>query len=291
MTGYRNLILSPLCPQKPNSSVRNDSLRPAKASYPKAHVVHYDSMKISPTPFSSNSSGQYADIKVGRNQSWQQVYIKESTSSLHEVKVLARVRQYFPAEAIQTILAVDEENRNVSFKRFQGQTLNEIRLQYYHGQSPFHISSRQHQCRIEKWLIDLDLRRASDVLAAYQKSFRLVSSGSYSEQEICDFTMSACYIIAGSRTSTALIVLASLMVLSAVACLSRISWTYQSAFMVKVMELCGTNLTVRLFCSTRTEQRDFSPFRSPSAFETDTEEMSWFPWKWTHHLCSMLTMR
>ena len=150
MTGYRNLILSPLCPQKPNASVRNESLRPATASYPKAHVVHYDPMKFSPTPFSSNSSGQYADIKVGRNQSWQQVYIKKSTSSLHEVKVLARVRQHFPAEAIQTILAVNEENRNVSFKRFQGQTLNEIRLQYYHGQSPFYISLKQHQCRIEK---------------------------------------------------------------------------------------------------------------------------------------------
>ena len=187
MTGYRNLILSPLCPQNKSASVRNNSLRPAIASYPKAHVVHCNTVEVPPTPFSSNSSGQYADIKIGRNQRWQQVYIKQSTSSLYEVEVLARVRQHFPAETTQTILAVDVENRNVSFKRFQGQTLNAIRLGYYHGQSPFHTSLDQLQYRIHQWFIDLDLRRASDVLAAYQKSFRIVPSSSCSEQKIHKF--------------------------------------------------------------------------------------------------------
>ena len=181
MTGYRNLILSPLCPQKPNVSVRNDSLRPDTASYAKAHIVRYDPMKFSPTPFSSNSSGRYADIRTGRNQSWQQVYIKQSSSSLHEAKILARVRQHFPAETVQTILAVDEENGNVSFKRFHGRTLNEIRRRYHHGEALFPTSSEQLRYCTEQWLIDLELRRASDVLAAYQDSFRLVSPSSCSE--------------------------------------------------------------------------------------------------------------
>ena len=131
MTGYRNLILSPLGPQNPNLSLRNDPLQPATASYPKAHVVHHDHLQLSPTPFSSNSCGQYTDIRIGRNQSWQQVYIKQSSSSLHEVKVLARVKQRFPAETIQTVLAVDEEHRNVFFKRFHGQTLNERKRSEY----------------------------------------------------------------------------------------------------------------------------------------------------------------
>lgn len=187
MTGYRNLILSPLSLQNPNTSVRNDSLRPDTASYARAHKVRYDPMKFSPTPFSSNSSGLYADIKIGRNQSWQQVFIKQSTSSLQEAKILARVRQHFPAETIQTILAVDEGNRSVSFKRFHGQTLNQIRLRYHHGQALFPDSSEQLRYRTEQWFIDLDLRRASDILAAYQHSFSFVSPNSCPGQQIHRF--------------------------------------------------------------------------------------------------------
>ena len=183
MTGYRSIILSPLCPQSPSASVTNNSFRPPTVSYPKAHAVRYDPEEVAPTPFSSNSSGRYADIRTGGNQSWQQAYIKQSTSSLHEVKVIAGVREHFPVEMIQAILAVDEENSNVSFKRFQGQTLNEIRLRYHHRQSPLHLS----QYHLEQWFIDLELRRASDVLAAYQKSFRPVSSSSCSKQKIHSF--------------------------------------------------------------------------------------------------------
>ena len=119
-----------------------------------------------------------------RDRTWQQVYIKNSNSVLREVEVLSSVKQYFPVESVQTVLAVDEVKKDVFFKRFPGEVLNEIRLQYHHGQSILHGDLGQLHCRTEEWFIDLELRRAEDVLAAYQNSFRLMSPVNCSEQQI-----------------------------------------------------------------------------------------------------------
>lgn len=137
------------------------------------------------TVFSSNSSGRYADIMRATDRTWQQVYIKHSEYAMLEVEALPRVRQYFTVEAVQDVLAVDEDRRDVFFKRFHGETLNEVRLRYHHDQSPVHGSLEELHYRTDEWFIDLDLRRASDVLAAYQKSFRHnMSPVNCSEQNI-----------------------------------------------------------------------------------------------------------
>lgn len=93
-----------------------------------------------------------------------------------EVEVLSSVRQYVPAETVQTVLAVDQGTRDIFFKRFQGETLNEIRLRYHRGKSPIHEHPEELHYRTDEWFIGLDLRRASDVLAAYQTSSRHESS-------------------------------------------------------------------------------------------------------------------
>lgn len=183
--GYRDMILGPLCPQKCTTSAKDNLRWPASPSYAKANMIRGDPTELRRTAFSSNSNGRYADIMRNTDQTWQQVYIKNSTSALLEVEVLQSLRQYFPVETIQIVLAVDEHKRDIFFKRFQGETLNEVRLRYYHGQSPVSDHLEELYYRSDEWFIDLDLRRASDVLAAYQRSFRhKMSPINCSEQNI-----------------------------------------------------------------------------------------------------------
>lgn len=183
--GYWVLILNPLYPQKCTASARDNVLWPVRPSYARANMARRDSTELPSNTFSSNSNGRYADIMRATDLTWQQVYIKNSISALLEVEAHSKVRQFFPVESVQTILAVDEERRDVFFKRFAGETLNEVRLRYHHGQIPVHGRLEELHYRSDEFFIDLDLRRASDVLAAYQKSFGTNrSSINCSEQNI-----------------------------------------------------------------------------------------------------------
>ena len=118
------------------------------------------------------------------DEGFQQVYMKTSASGLHEAEILAQVRKHFPAESVQTILAVHENQNSVSFKRFHGETLNEVRLRYQNGHSPLLSNLARMNCRTERWFIDLEIRLARDVLAAYERSFGPVSPVNCSEQSI-----------------------------------------------------------------------------------------------------------
>ncbi|KAL2041524.1 hypothetical protein N7G274_005906 [Stereocaulon virgatum] len=52
-----------------------------------------------------------------------------------------------------------------------GETLNEIRLRYCHGQGSVSKDARGKSCLSDEWFVDVDFRRARDVLAAYMRSF------------------------------------------------------------------------------------------------------------------------
>ena len=171
--------------QQYGTSARDELPRSAQPSYAKASTIRDDPTELRCTAFSSNSKGRYADITRTTDQTWQQVYIKNSSSVLREVKMVSLVRQYFPVSTVQEVLAFDEGRRDLLFKRFQGATLNEVRLQYHHRQNPVHGHLKELHYRIDEWFIDLNLRRASDVLAAYPRSFRHdVSPANCSEQSI-----------------------------------------------------------------------------------------------------------
>lgn len=174
-------------PHRYKPSVNKDPLWPDNPSYPKVRIIRYGTGNYLRTPVSSNSSGSYANIMRYGDQTWQRGFIKNSLSVLREAYVLANVRKCFPIESVQTILAVDEDKRNIFFKHFRGETQNEVRLRYCHGQSPFQSHRKQPQRRTDEWFIDIDLRRASDVLAAYQESFRHMQPGKCSEQNIHKF--------------------------------------------------------------------------------------------------------
>ena len=166
--GYRTFILGPLYSRTWSFPV---IVRPTQIVYPKTAVIRYDPIELPCTPFSSNSSGRYADIMRPEDDKFQQVYMKTSASELHTAEVLAQVMKHFPVENIQAILAVHEEKSSISFRRFHGETLNEVRLQYHNGHSPLSSHLDRMHCRTEKWFIDLELRRARDVLVAYERSF------------------------------------------------------------------------------------------------------------------------
>lgn len=174
--GYQDLILSPLYPHHYKTTAEPHLSWLANPSYVKPDIVLEDPIELSRTAFTSNFKGRYADIMRSMDQTWHQVYIKNSVSAMLEVELLSSVRQYVPAETVQTVLAVDRGTRDIFFKRFQGETLNEIRLRYHRGKSPIHEHPEELHYRTDEWFIDLDLRRASDVLDAYQTSSRHESS-------------------------------------------------------------------------------------------------------------------
>ena len=185
---YTDLMLIPLHPQDYSAQPEDEFSESARPFYAKASKIRTKEANLSYSPFSSNSNGLHADIMRTIDDVWHNVYIKRTRSALQEVKVLPMVRHYFPEQSVQNILAVDEERKEIFFKRFQGETLSEARLRYHHGQRPFSGHLKDLKPYSDEWFIDLDLRRASDVLAAYQRSFGCKMSPVHCfEQEIHTF--------------------------------------------------------------------------------------------------------
>ena len=119
MNGYWDLILSPMHSQEHGTSTRNELPRPAQLSYAKANTIRDDPTELKCTTFASHSKGRYADIMRTTDQTWQQVYIKNSKSVLLEAKKISLVWQYYPVSTVQEVLASDEGKRELLFKRFK----------------------------------------------------------------------------------------------------------------------------------------------------------------------------
>ena len=183
-----DLILIPSHPQDRSTPPNHEFYEFARSSYAKASKIRPENTDLSYTAFSSNSNGRYADIMRTTDTIWQKVYIKRTFSALQEVRTLPMVRHYFPVASTQNILAVDEEREEIFFKYFQGETLSELRLRHHHGQRPVSGRLKDLSPYSDEWFIDLDLRRASDTLAAYRESFGCkMSQVSCSAQEIHSF--------------------------------------------------------------------------------------------------------
>ena len=82
------------------------------------------------------------------------------------------VQRYFPNQCVQIIAAAEQACGRIFFERFNGETLNEILLRYHQGLGPVNDNWEGRICLSDEWFIDLDLRRARDVLAVYADSFR-----------------------------------------------------------------------------------------------------------------------
>ena len=186
-TGYRGLYFTPL--QRRAAPLRpfTDSILHLEQSFPAVyHIRGEDTTTL--TRFSSNSKGSHADVLTSANLGWQPVYIKEAQSVPNELAALPSVRHHFPKESMQILAAAQPALQRLFFQRFTGETLNEIRLRYCHGQGPVSKDTSGRNCLSDEWFVDVDLRRARDVLAVYIRSFRPGDdSASCAQQHIHSF--------------------------------------------------------------------------------------------------------
>ncbi|KAL9126119.1 MAG: hypothetical protein Q9217_004780 [Psora testacea] len=170
--GYWSLYFAPLQWQRPDTSHGMKPVQPAEYSYPIVHDIRDDGTPFAPTPFSSNSTGLYAKIVTSSGPNWQRVYVKTAHSVPAELGAFPMVRQWFPNGSVQTIAAAEPATGRIFFGRFDGDVLNQISLRYHHGLGPIKANPKDWNCLCDEWFIDLDLRRAQDVLTVYAGSFR-----------------------------------------------------------------------------------------------------------------------
>ena len=170
--GYSRLYFAPLQWQRPETSYGNKPVQSAEYSYPIVHNIREDDTSFASSPFSSNSTGFYAEILTSSTHNWQRVYVKTAQSVQAELGAFPMVQQYFHSGSVQTIAAAEPAMDRIFFERFDGDVLNQIRLHYHHGLGPIKTNLIDWNCLSDEWFIDLDLRRAQDVLAVYTGSFR-----------------------------------------------------------------------------------------------------------------------
>jgi len=171
-TGYQGLYFTPLQRRAAPLGPLTDSILHLEQSFPAVFDIRDEDTAITLTRFSSNSKGSNADILTSANLGWQPVYIKDAQSVPDELAALPSVRYHFPKESVQVLAAAQPALRRLFFRRFTGETLNEIRLRYCHGQGIIRKDISGRNCLSDEWFVDVDLRRARDVLAVYMRSFR-----------------------------------------------------------------------------------------------------------------------
>ena len=181
--GYQRLYFAPLQWQPSGSPHGVKQGQPAKFSYLIVHDIRDDDTPFASTPFSSNSTGSYADLSTTSGHTWHRVYVKTTHSVLAELGAFPMVQQHFPDSSLQTIVAADPAAGRIFFERFDGRVLNQIRLHNHHGVSPIVANRKDWNYLSDEWFIDLELRRAQDVLAAYAGSFRLNDSSIVCSQQ------------------------------------------------------------------------------------------------------------
>ena len=187
-TGHRGFSFTPLQWRvAPLRSLTDSTLHPEQ-SFPAVYGIRDEDTTTPLTRFSSNSKGSHAEILTSSNLGWQPVYIKTAQSVPNELAALPSVRYHFPRESVQILAAAQPALGRLFFQRFTGETLNETRLRYRHGQGPVSKDTGGKNCLSDEWFVDVDLRRARDVLAVYLRSFSpRDDSTSLAEQRIHSF--------------------------------------------------------------------------------------------------------
>jgi hypothetical protein len=184
--GYHMLHFAPLSIQTLRDNSEVSRLLPRMPHY---HTVKYDTQEdlqtFHPTCFSSNSVGSYARIRVSSEHDWEKAYVKKAPTVSAELKAFSIAQQYFPKEALQTVITTDGDC--IFYKRFEGETLNETRLRHHLGlETSVSVSPEDYRLS-EEWFLNIELRRAQDVLAAYMRSFTRHHAEPTGEQRIHSF--------------------------------------------------------------------------------------------------------
>ena len=179
--GYQNVIVIPLQRQRFVRRPGHYSALQKFATYSSVSIARKDDAEYVGSPFSSNSTGCYMVIQRMSDCTWHRTFVKKTSSFLTEIEALPVVEIYFPADNLQKLLAVTYSSQELFYERFDGEMFNSIRLQYHFGR---HLE----RCQSEERLLDVDIRRATDVTQAYTQSFRLSEpSISCSQQHIHRF--------------------------------------------------------------------------------------------------------
>ena len=150
----------------------SDSTLHLEQPFPAVYEIRNEDTAITLTRFSSNSNGLNANILTSANLGWQPVYIKHAESVPEELAALPFFLYHFPKESVQVLAAAQPARRRLFFQRFTGETLNEIRLRYCHGQGIVGKDTSGRNCLSDEFFVNVDLRRANDVLVVYLRSFR-----------------------------------------------------------------------------------------------------------------------
>ena len=121
--------------------------------------------------FSSNSTGLYATIQTTLSQAWQQSFVKQAETFNAELDALPLIGRYFSEDNLQTVIAVDQARHRIFYKKCEGETFNDLRLQYHLRCGSLDKQPKEDPGTFERLLIEIELQRAKDVATAYNKSF------------------------------------------------------------------------------------------------------------------------
>ncbi|KAI9781326.1 MAG: hypothetical protein M1835_004325 [Candelina submexicana] len=152
--GYHILCFAPLSIQNlRDDSPANEPLTIIQYPHTSKYDVQEDGKTFRPTRFSSNSVGSYAAIRTSSEYGWEEVYVKKAMTVSAELEAHPIAQQYFPKEALQTVIATDRDC--ILYKRFDGETLNDIRLRYHLEQeNSIHINQDSHRLS-EEWFLNI----------------------------------------------------------------------------------------------------------------------------------------
>ena len=180
---YRALHIQPLNPREIEATVPAISSPIVTGDFPTCISIHNDStLDELSTPFASNSSCSYVQILTSADSEWRQAFIKEASSTDAELAALSAVQRYFPKESVLTVLAA-EPGKRLYLDPFDGVMLNEVRLRYQQSNIAIEYDSVGKHYPSDEWFINIEVRRARDVLAAYVSSWISASTSTHFAQQ------------------------------------------------------------------------------------------------------------
>ncbi|KAI0406631.1 hypothetical protein F4802DRAFT_88585 [Xylaria palmicola] len=129
------------------------------------------------SPFSRNSTCERASLELAGDGLPRDAFIKTSQNFSFELDGLVLLRRFYQKGDLQRVIAVDGAQKTIFYEHIDGRSLLEIRFEYLVGGSSF-VDVRHH-----RWLIDIESKRAHDVMRSYELSSSAGNSSRVRGQE------------------------------------------------------------------------------------------------------------
>lgn len=124
-----------------------------------------------PSAFSCNSEGLFGELRTEKHQDqWQPTFAKKTRYFMDELAAIPDVMQHFPEIHVQQLVGIEKDAGMLFFRRFQGKTLAQIRLDYIRNKS--FLNSRDY-CEVVEWFLAIEMSRAEHVSDAYSRTLNM----------------------------------------------------------------------------------------------------------------------